>query len=108
MSLFFTMGWGTVHVFVSQCMRHVRAFVRERWVDRGWCRGGAIGGSAKNLQHSPLCAFPPAAVPSAGPPPHFLLTRRLLGTLARLTVRVAAAPGGGGEVSEGVRWRAIE
>lgn len=70
--------------------------------------GGAIGGSAKNLQHSPLCAFPPAAVPSAGPPPHFLLTRRLLGTPARLPVRVAAAPGGGGEVFEGVRWRAIE
>lgn len=35
-------------------------------------------------------------------------TRRLLGTPARLPVRVAAAPGGGGEVFEGVRWRAIE
>lgn len=108
MSLFFfTMGRGTAHVFVSQCMRHVRAFVRERWVDRGWCRGG-IGGSAKNLQHSPLCAFPPAAVPSVGPLPHILLTHRLLGTPARLPVRVAAAPGGGGGVFEGVRWRAIE
>lgn len=83
----------------------VRLSGRGGWIGVGV--GGAIGGSAKNLQHSPLCAFPPAAVPSAGPPPHFLLTRRLLGTPARLPVRVAA-PGGGGGVFEGVRWRAIE
>lgn len=84
----------------------VRLSGRGGWIGGGV--GGVIGGSAKNLQHSPLCAFPPAAVPSASPPPLFLLTRRLLGTPARLPVRVAAAPGGGGGVFEGVRWRAIE
>lgn len=108
MSLFFYDGVGNCACVCEPVHAACACVCQGEVGGSGVVSGGAIGGSAKNLQHSPLCAFPPAAVPSAGPPPHFLLTRRLLGTPARLPVRVAAAPGGGGEVFEGVRWRAIE